>query len=303
MIYILHDNSKWLETLKTQLDENKLEHKEWYFGKDTNILTKIEFDKEPPEGVFYNRVSASSHTRDARFSLEYSKLVVSWLEKSGRRVINGTKSLELELSKAKQYLELWEHGVNVPRTYLASNPNQILELSDKHFNNKCIVKDNRSGSGIGVKLVNSKEELTNYLVSSDYIAPIDGITLVQEYIESPDSSITRLEFIDDRLLYALRVDTSDGFKLCPADGCSIPKNSKKKFEIVKDFGETSLIEKLLKLIKKNEITICGIEFVRDKNNQCWVYDINCNTNYNKTAEMEAGTPLIGTNSLIKLLKG
>ena len=301
MIYILHDNPIWLSTLKQILKDKSISHQEWYFGEGSTILKSIDFDNEPPLGVFYNRVSASSHTRGARYSLEYNKIVVGWLESYGRQVINGSKSLELELSKAKQYLELWQSGIAVPKTYLACNQNQILELSEKYFNNNCIIKDNRSGSGIGVKKINSREELIEYLLSPSYIAPIDGITLVQQYIASPENKITRLEFIDYELVYAIKIDTSQGFNLCPADGCNISKNN--KFIIDKNFNENQLIHGLQDLLKRNEIKVCGIEFTRDKNGKIWVYDINCNTNYNKKAEQDAGIPLKATKKLVELLTG
>ena len=50
---------------------------------------------------------------------------------------------------------------------------------------------------------------------------VDGIMLVQRYIKAPQPSITRVEFVGNRLLYAVRVDTSQGFELCPADACQV----------------------------------------------------------------------------------
>ncbi len=51
--------------------------------------------------------------------------------------------------------------------------------------------------------------------------PIDGITLIQQYIEAPEPYITRCEFVGGQFVYAVKVDTSEGFELCPADACSI----------------------------------------------------------------------------------
>lgn len=306
MIFIIHDNPDWLTCLKNQLEKGGIEFTDWNLGVNTDLLSKIKIDEEPPEGVFYNRVSPSSHTREARFSLEYSLLVVNWLEKWGRMVINGSKSLALELSKGKQCLELSKYGVLVPETYFACSPKQILDVSETKFNCRCMVKHNRSGSGVGVKLVNNREELVNYLLSDEYIAPIDGITLIQQYIEPKDGSITRVEIIDNQFIYGVRVDTSRGFNLCPADQCDLKimrnKDSRKAFEIISDFGEMELIEKYLNLCRDNEISVCGIEFVTDKDDKTWTYDFNCNTNYNKKAEEEAGCPLKATLALLDLFK-
>jgi hypothetical protein len=41
-------------------------------------------------------------------------------------------------------------------------------------------------------------------------------------------------------------------------------------------------------LTNNEIHIAGIEFILDKDGELYTYDINTNTNYNPTAETEAG---------------
>jgi hypothetical protein len=306
MIFIIHDNHDWLPCLKEQLTNQNLEYTDWFLGEGTNIFSKIDLDKTPPKGIFYNRVSPSSQYRGGRFSLEYCKLIIDWLERWNSVVINGSMSLEIEASKAKQCLELSRFNIAIPETYYASSKKEILDISEIKFNCKCIIKHNRSGSGENVKLVNNRKELLDYLISSEYNEPIDGITLIQKYIESIDNTINRVEIIDNTFIYAIRIDTSNGFHLCPADKCNIndmKKQSKRpKFEIIKEFEEMDLINKYIELAKKNKISICGIEFVRDRDGVCWTYDFNCNTNYNKKTEEEAKCPLKATLLLIDYFK-
>ena len=57
--------------------------------------------------------------------------------------------------------------------------------------------------------------------------------LVQEYVAAPEPFITRAEFVGGRFLYALRVDTSEGFELCPADICTVP--GVEKFRILEGY--------------------------------------------------------------------
>ena len=66
-----------------------------------------------------------------------------------------------------------------------------------------------------MRLFLSRVALEEYLASLDFEQPVDGITLVQRYIQAPEPYITRLEFVGGRFLYAVRVDTSQGFELCP----------------------------------------------------------------------------------------
>ena len=118
---------------------------------------------------------------------------------------------------------------------------------------------------------------------------IHGITLVQEYIEAPQPYITRVEFVGGRFLYAVRVDTSQGFELCPADVCNIDdasKNAGPKFCIMQDFRHP-IIARYERFLRDNDVHIAGIEFIIGKNGELFTYDINTNTNYNAAAEQAA----------------
>ncbi len=115
---------------------------------------------------------------------------------------------------------------------------------------------------------------------------------MQEYVKSPDSSITRVEFVGGEYVYSVRVDTSEGFELCPADACQIgdlycpvgeePKDQM-KFRIY-DNQRTELIEKYKQFLKGNSIDVAGIEFIVDEEGAVYTYDVNTNTNYNSDAE-------------------
>ena len=100
----------------------------------------------------------------------------------------------------------------------------------------CIRDSNRAGKGLGVKLFNNEEELNNYVTGPLFEPSIDGITLLQEYIKPKDGRIRRSEFINQKFLYTVSIDSSDGFQLCPADECNIGSRSEQletsnKFEI------------------------------------------------------------------------
>jgi len=120
--------------------------------------------------------------------------------------------------------------------------------------------------------------------------------LIQEYIKSPDQSITRCEFIGGKFFYAVQVDSSDGFELCPADACNIGDlfcpvgenvEQKPKFQIIDDFYD-SIIPKYEAFLQEHDIAVAGIEFIRNGNGSLYTYDINTNTNYNSDAEQVAG---------------
>ena len=135
-------------------------------------------------------------------------------------------------------------------------------------------------------------ELEDYVDSPDFDPPIDGITLLQEYIRSPEPFITRVEFVGGRFLYAVRVDTSDGFLLCPADDCRddgayCPTLPTAKFRILHGFDDP-IIESYETVLRHNDVHVAGVEFIVDAEGTPYTYDINTNTNYNPTAEAVAG---------------
>ncbi|MDP4164036.1 MAG: alpha-L-glutamate ligase, partial [Bacillota bacterium] len=141
-VYVIHENKEWTIHLTRRLEELGVEYEEWHLDKGTLDLSEI-----PPKGVFYNRMSASSHTRNHRFAAEFTGQVLSWLEAHGRRVINGTRALQLEVSKVIQYLELSNHGVATPKTVAAVGKEQILEAAQSFIGKPFITKHNRAGKG------------------------------------------------------------------------------------------------------------------------------------------------------------
>ena len=92
-IHVLHENPAWLPPLADALDASALPWTEWFLHTGA-----FDLSAPPPEGVFYNRMSASSHTRDHRFSAEFTACVLAWLVRWGRIVVNGPAALDLELA-------------------------------------------------------------------------------------------------------------------------------------------------------------------------------------------------------------
>ncbi|WP_062238289.1 ATP-grasp domain-containing protein [Fictibacillus sp. FJAT-27399] len=290
-VYIIHENDEWTDHLTKRLDELQVPYEAWHLDQGTVNLAEA-----PPEGIFYSRMSASSHTRGHRYAPELAAGVIAWLEAHGRKVLNGSRALQLEVSKVVQYLELEAHGVKTPKTIAAVGKDQILQAAEQFSGKPFITKHNRAGKGLGVQLFHSYHGLKEYVLGPDFEEPVDGITLIQEYIESPESYITRCEFVGGKFVYAVRVDTSEGFELCPADACQIgdlfcpageETPAKPKFQIQENFNE-SIIENYMRVLADNKIHVAGIEFIKDKDGTIYTYDINTNTNYNSDAEAAAG---------------
>lgn len=298
-IYVIHENDAWVEPLRTAFVELGLPYEEWFLSEGLLDLSEV-----PPEGVFYNRMSASSHTRDHRYAAELTGGVLAWLESHGRRVVNDSRALRLEISKVAQYEALRRYGIRTPRTIAAVGRRHIVEAA-RRMPGPFITKHNRAGKGLGVKLFQSAAAIEAHVNGYEFEDSVDGITLIQEYIRAPQPFITRVEFVGGELLYAVRVDTSLGFELCPADVCQVgdafcpvgeqaslpaqasPASATPRFRIVQGFT-SPLVERYKRFLADNGVGVAGIEFIEDERGEVYTYDVNTNTNYNPAAEAQAG---------------
>jgi hypothetical protein len=272
------------------LDRQGLPWCDWFLDRGV-----FDLSRSPPEGVFYNRMSASSHTRDHRYAAELTAAVLAWLERHGRRVVNGSRALDLEISKARQYAALEAAGIRTPDTVVVAGKELLIEAARQRFGGgPFIVKPNRGGKGLGVRLFHSPGAFADYLDGPDYEAPVDGLHLLQQYIRAPFQLITRAEFIGGQFMYAVEVDSSEGFELCPADACAVGDafcpagdEDRAKFRIIKDI-DPALKQRYESFLTANAIGVAGIEFISDADGTVYTYDVNTNTNYNQDAEARAG---------------
>lgn len=285
-IHVLHENDAWSAPLFEALDARDLPYEAWHLAEG-----RVEPTAAPPEGVFYNRMSASSHTRDHRYAPELTRHVLAWLEAHGRRVLNDSRALALEVNKLAQYAALQAAGVKTPRTIGAVGREQVLAAARELGELPFILKPNRGGAGAGVILIESLEQLERVLDDPATEPPLDGTWLVQQYVRAAEPCITRCEFVGGKFLYAVRVDTSDGFELCPADACALP-SGREKFEIIDGFDDP-VLSRYHNFLGANGIDVAGIEFVRAPDGSAVTYDVNTNTNYNGRAEQAAGISGMG----------
>jgi hypothetical protein len=302
-VHVIHENAEWSAPLFVELERRGLPYADWFIHERT-----LDLSATPPEGVFYNRMSASSHTRGHRYSPELTAGILAWLEAHERTVWNGSRALVLELSKIQQAMLFHRHQVPTPKTIACVGKAQILEAS-LGMCGSFITKHNRAGKGLGVRLFHSRAALEQHLESEAFDPSVDGITLIQEYIQAPEPFIVRMEFIGQRFVYAVRVDTSEGFELCPADVCQIgdqvcpstpDTGPRPKFELLEGF-EHPLVPRVEMMLVDAGVHVAGVEFITDEKDRFYVYDLNTNTNYNSAAEQRAGGALTGMGTLAQRL--
>jgi hypothetical protein len=287
-VYVLHENPEWYAPLAAAFDRAGLPHEQWLLGDAV-----LDLASAPPAGVFWSRMSASSHTRGHPYAKDQTRGVLAWLESHGRQVVNGRRVLDLEMSKVEQLAALRAAGFDVPRT-LAVAGRAELATAARTLPVPFIAKHNQGGKGLGVRRFDSHGEFESYLAGPDYEPPVDGITLLQEYLVAAQPRITRAEIVGGEFLYAITADTArGGFQLCPADACAIGVNGQPAaaepslFALRAGFDDP-VTGRYVDFAAAQGIGVAGFEFIETVDGRLVTYDINTTTNYN--AEIEAAAP-------------
>jgi hypothetical protein len=292
-VHVIHENPDWYAPLAAAFDAAGLPHEQWLLGEGV-----LDLAEPPPAGVYWSRVSASAHTRGHPLAKEQARGMLAWLEAHGRRVVNGRRVLELEVSKVDQLTALRAAGFDVPLT-VAVTGTADLAAAARALPAPFISKHNQGGKGLGVRLFGSHDEFADYVASAEFEPPVDGITLLQEYLRAAEPRITRAEIVGGEFIYAITADTAlGGFQLCPADACAVDQagpgqggpglqQAASLFALRAGFDHP-VIGRYLEFARSQGIEIAGFEFIETEDGRLVTYDINTTTNYN--AGIEAAAP-------------
>ena len=287
-IFVIHENPEWLAPLATALARRDARLVDWNMAERSVDLTQT-----PPVGVFFSRMSASSFSRGNDRVPELTSALFAWLERHGRRVVNGNPALRLELNKAAQYSALQAAGIAVPATHAALGAAAIDRVLTDFGPGPVILKPNRGGKGLGVQGFDNAAAARAAVATGAISESIDGVTLIQNYIHAPGGIITRAEFIGGRFHYAVEIDATKGFELCPSEVCLVPDETAAPSFTIIDAIDDDLRQRYEAFLAAAGIEIAGIEFIVDEAGQVFTYDINTNTNYNPLAEQVAGRDAAG----------
>ncbi|MGO3287692.1 MULTISPECIES: ATP-grasp domain-containing protein [unclassified Brachybacterium] len=282
-VHVLHDNPEWLPPFRRAFEAEGVPLVEWRLGEG-----HLDLDSEPPRGVIWSRLSASSHTRNAPLAKDAARSITAWAASWGRRVVNGQHVADLEVSKILQHAQLRRAGFDVPRTLAVFGSDRLIDVAEG-FRAPFLTKHNQGGKGLGVRRFDDHATFADYVHGDEFEDAADGITLLQELLVADEPAITRAEFVGGEFVYAVRVDTSGGaFELCPAEACAIPGQddaAEPMFRIRPEVtASTPLIRRYQALLTELGIEIAGIEYMTTVDGRTVTYDVNTNTNYNPEVE-------------------
>lgn len=290
-VWILYENPAWNVPLVRELKKFNLPTVEYFVQHGW-----FDPDIPPPPGIYINRMSPSSHTRGHVESVGLMHALLVYLESHGRRVINGSQSFLLEMSKVRQMRALAACGIRTPRTLAATGVDSVLAAAAQ-MTYPCLTKHNQSGKGLMIYKCDTEPQLRDLIQSERFQWSPDHIILLQEYIKPREPFITRVEIVDGRFLYAINSSTAGGFELCPADECELPAAANCPADAPQSAGGTfrlregfndPIIDQYIDLLKRHNIDLAGIEFIEAEDGAKFTFDINCTTNFNSRIEEAHG---------------
>jgi glutathione synthase/RimK-type ligase-like ATP-grasp enzyme len=285
-IGVFYEHPEWFRPLFAALEARGLPYEKIHAG-----FHRFDPLADPPYSVVINRVSSSSYLRGHTQAIFATNDYLGYLESNGVRVINGTRASEIETSKALQLVLFRRLGIKFPKAVVVNHPSQLVAASEG-LQFPVVVKPNIGGSGAGIRRFESRAELEAAVAANDIELGIDLTALLQEYIPARGNHIHRVETLNGKFLYAIKVfPPADSFNLCPAEICQVPApvaegdacitNAAKRGIRVESFTPPAeIIKTVERIVAEAGIDVGGIEYlIDDRTGEALFYDINALSNF------------------------
>ena len=298
------------------------EHPDWFRPLFAELDRRgVAYEKLPVRGhhfdpagtptdhaVVFNRMSPSAYLRGEGDAVFYTSAYLAHLERHRVRVINGSGAWATEISKAAQASLLADLELPCPRTRVIHDPSAAVAASEG-MRFPVVVKPNVGGSGAGVIRFETREGLATGAEGGRLDFGIDGTALVQEFIPAREGRIVRVEVLDGRFLYAIRIYTpGDSFNLCPADVCqsvdgaeleraACPADAPRNNLRVEGYEPPAEIRSQVeRIMARAGIEVGGVEYlIDDRDGRLYYYDVNALSNF-----VAEGTRVVGFDPFTRL---
>jgi hypothetical protein len=285
---IYYEHPDWYRPLFQELDRRGVP----YDALHADAHRYDPSERKAPYAVVFNRMSPSAYIRGRGHLTFYTLQYLAHLERLGVRVINGQAAWRTEISKAYQLTVLEELGLPYPRARVIHHASQARAAADG-LRWPIVVKPNIGGSGAGIRRFETAEGLERAARDGALDLGVDSTALVQEWVPAADGRIVRVEVLEGRYLYAIRIYTpGDSFNLCPADVCQgvdgaelarpacavdAPKNS---LRVESYTPPAEIIGAVERIMAGSGIELGGVEYMIDaRDHRPYFYDVNALSNF------------------------
>lgn len=288
-LHIFYEHPDWYRPLFNELDRRGTP----YVRIHADGFAFDPADQPPLCSAVFNRMSPSAWKRGRGGAIFFTHDYLAWLESHGVDVINGAAAFRIETSKAQQIALLARLGIRAPKTRVVSNL-EALPNAAKTLQFPILVKPNIGGSGAGIARFDDPIELAKAVHEKTIASGLDGVLLAQEYHRPRGNSIVRIETLEGRYLYGIRIHLGDSaeFNLCPADVCktvdgqelssvACPAGAAVAGLTVEAYTPPEeLIDAAERIARTAQIDVGGIEYLESSRDAAvYFYDINALSNF------------------------
>ena len=272
---VLYEHPQWFQPLFAALERRGMSYL-------PIALSDHRFDptrREAPAPLILSRVAQSSFLREPEHPIFYAEALLDHWERCGARVLNGAEVLAIDSSKARQLSLITSLGYAVPETRVFHRVRDLVAAAEG-MAFPLLVKANIGGSGAGIVRYASLDQLRASVADRMVPASVDQVLLVQDYVPPRGGTITRLETLGGRFLYAIEIESSgDSFDLCPADAC-VAQPGRKAIRMTAVTPPPEIIKAAERIAQKAGLDLGGIETViDDRDGTPRFYDINAMSNF------------------------
>ena len=293
-IAIYYEQPHWFKPLFAELDRRATNYVKLYAP---DHFYSPEDHPEEKYSLVFNRMSPSAWNRDHGDQIFYTLGFLEHLESRGVKVLNGTKAFSAELSKAGQLVLMDKLNIPYPKARIIHRAAQAEEAV-VGLRWPIVVKPNIGGSGAGVKRFDTLDQLQAAIAQPPHSPDalqlgLDSTALVQEFIPAEGAHIVRVEVLNGKFLYAIKVHiTGETFDLCPADICRTTSGTdlnrgacaidapKSGITVEAFTPPPDAIRDVELLMQHSGIDIGGVEYITDsRDGQRYYYDTNALSNF------------------------
>jgi hypothetical protein len=292
-IGVLYEHPEWFKPLFAELDRRGLAY-------ERLDAARLLFSPGPELrfGLVFNRMSPSAYLRGAGHAIFSTRHYLARLALHGVPTVNGFDAFSLETSKVAQLALVASLGLRAPRTHIVNRADLVPEAA-QGLRFPVLIKPNVGGSGAGIRRFEDPEGLRAAAERGEIDLGLDHTGLVQEALPPAGGYIVRVEVLDGRFLYAIKIypRTDAGFNLCPADICQAPaagetpsaapvaqacpvEAPKRGLRIEGFRPPERVIQEVLSIARAGHLDLGGIEYLVDeRDGQVYYYDVNALSNF------------------------
>jgi glutathione synthase/RimK-type ligase-like ATP-grasp enzyme len=273
---VIYEHPQWFNPLFQELEHRRINfHK---IDSRYNIFDPAA--SSVPYKFVYNDMSFSNYLNDKERDLAGRINLLAHFENRGVEVINGAYATAIEHSKAKQLMLLTSLRYPFPATRIVNHIDYVM-LAANQLRFPLILKGNFRNTGSLLR-IDSREELKEAIANETIKFGADHTLLVQEFIPLKGNHMVRVETINGKFQYALKVYVSgDKLNAWPLEV---------KLEAFTPSDE--IIKAIENIVKTARIDVGSVEYLTDRrNDKTYFIDINAHTNYGIEARNASGHDL------------